>query len=256
MCYIELPQRTVQLTDGNGNQYNLTTYHGTGDLRNLTADAVKLEILDETQQDGPIDLLQPPFNIPSCQTDSSVVYGNLKRRVVLLALDSVHQLLFSELVPGYSMEPHSVLEHIWQSYVDDKGTHVQLSAQVYYTSFLNAIPSFYIMEEYPINIAGVFMSHIDPTYSKGFKSRYPNHAQIRDRSAVVQRRILSEMLTALSQAETNVSHILEIVSGDKRGGEQFYGSTPSGSSFPSLAERTISYYDTGRTRITSAATLS
>ena len=59
--------------DGNGNQYNLTTYHGAVDLRNLTADAVKLEIMDENHQDGPFDLLEPPFNIPSCQTDSSVV---------------------------------------------------------------------------------------------------------------------------------------------------------------------------------------
>ena len=166
-------------------------------------DAVKLEILDETHQDGPFDLLEPPFNIPSCQTDSSVVYGNLKRHVVSLASDSVHRLLFSELVPGYSMEPHSVLEHIWQIYVDDKGAHIWLSTQVYYTTFLNAIRSFYNMEECPIDIVGVFMSHIDPTYSKGFKSLYPNHAQIRDCSAVVQRRILSEMLTALLQAETD-----------------------------------------------------
>jgi len=253
MYYIELPQWTVQLMDGNGNQYNLTTYHGAGDLRNLTADAVKLEILDETHQDGPFELLEPPFNITSCQTDSSVVYRSLKRHVVLLASDSVHQLLFSELVPGYSMEPHSVLEHIWQSYVDDKGAHVRLSAQVYYTTFPNAIHFFYDMDEYPIDIAGVFMSHIHPTYSKGFKSRYPNHAQIRDRSAVVQRQILSEILTTLSQAETDESHILEIVGGDKCGGEQFHGSTPSGSTFPSLAERTISSYDTGGTRTTSAS---
>jgi hypothetical protein len=94
-------------------------------------ETVKLEILDETHQDGPFDLPEPPFNIPSCQTDSSVVYGTLKRRVVLLASDSVHELLFSELVPGHSMEPHSVLEHIWQSYVDNKGTHIRLSEEVY-----------------------------------------------------------------------------------------------------------------------------
>jgi len=104
------------------------------------------------------------------------------------------------------------------------------------------------MEEYPIDIAGVFGSHIDPTYLKGFKSHYPSHAQIRDRSAVFQRRILSEMLTA-----TDVSHILEIVGGDKRGGKQFHGSTPSVSSFTSLAEWTIFSYDTGGTKTTSAS---
>ena len=202
---------------------------------------------------SPFEFLEPPFNISSCQTDSSVVYGSLMRRVVSLASDSVHQLLFSELGLSYSLKPHSVLEHIWQSYVDDKGAHVRLSAQVYYTTFPNAIRFFYNLDEYPINIMGVFMSHIDPTCSKGFKSRYPNHAQICDYSAVVQRRIHSEMLATLSQVETDVSHILEIVGGDKRGGKQFHGSIPSGSSFPSLAEQTISSYGTGRTRTTSAS---
>ena len=81
---------------------------------------IQHDLLSEMHQDGPFDLLQPAFNLTSCQTDSSVVYGNLKTMVGKLAPDSVHELLFSELVPGYySMEPHSVLEHIWQSYVDE-----------------------------------------------------------------------------------------------------------------------------------------
>ena len=74
------------------------------------------------------------------------------------------------LVPGYTLEPHNVLDHIWQSYVDQDGTHisVRLTAQVYCTTFLNAVCSFYDLEEYPINIDGIFMDHIDPTFAKGF----------------------------------------------------------------------------------------
>ena len=236
----------MQLTNERGNAYNLTTFLGADDLKTLSASEVKRDILDETHQDGPFDLLEPTFNTPcTCRTESSTVYSTLKTRVVTLVSDSVHQLLFSALVPGYSMEPHSVLEHIWQTSNDDKGLPVRMSAQVYYSTFLNAMRSFYDMEEYPINVAGVFMSHIDPTYIKGFKARYPDHAKICDRSAVVQRKILYEMLTALSQAESDVSNILEIVGMDKRGGEQFHGATPSVSSFPSVAERTISSYETG-----------
>ena len=72
------------------------------------------------------------------------------------------------LVPGYSLEPHNVLDHIWQSYIDANGTQIRLTAQVYYTTFFNAVRSFYDLEEYPINIAGIFMDHIDPSLTKGF----------------------------------------------------------------------------------------
>jgi len=244
--YIELPQGTVQMTNGAGNAYNLTTYIGPADLTTLSSEDVKRDILDETHQDGPFDLLEPSFLTPStCRTDSTTIYGTLKTRVVTLASESVHRLLFSALVPGYSMEPNSVLDHIWQTSTDDKGVPVRKSAQVYFSAFQNAMRSFYDMEEYPIDVAGVFMSHIDSTLMKGFKARYPDHAKIRDRSAVIQRKILYEMLAALSQAESDVSNILEIVGGDKRGGEQFHGATPSVSSFPSVAERTLSSYKSG-----------
>jgi hypothetical protein len=37
------------------------------------------------------------------------------------------------------MEPQTVLDHIWQCYIDKNGSAIHLSAQVYYTTFLNAI---------------------------------------------------------------------------------------------------------------------
>jgi hypothetical protein len=58
------------------------------------------------------------------------------------------------------MKPHSVLEHIWLSYIDDSGVPVWQSTQIYYTTFLNAMRQFYNLEEYPIDVAGVFMAHI------------------------------------------------------------------------------------------------
>jgi hypothetical protein len=91
--YINLPQRTVQLTNGTGNayKYNLPTFLGAANLRTLSAAEVKCDILDETRQDGPFDLLKPAFNLTSCQLDSSVVHGNLKTLVVKLASDTIHE---------------------------------------------------------------------------------------------------------------------------------------------------------------------
>jgi len=170
--YIQLPQDTVDLTNAAGNPYRLTTFNGPADLRTLTMDDVRLLILNATHQDAPYDLLEPVFNLLSCRTDSTVIYGELKSQVVRLASPTIHQQLFEVLVPGYSLEPHSVLDHIWQCYVDAEG-------QVYYTTFLNAIRSFYDHEEYPIDIAGIFMDHIDPSLQKGFRMNYPDFGKAR-----------------------------------------------------------------------------
>ena len=85
----------------------------------------------------------------------------------------------------------------WQSYVDQDGTHICLTAQVYYTTFLNAVCSFYDLGEYLIDIAGIFMDHIDPTFTKGFQSNYPDFGKARSRAALTQRTLLTDMLCAL-----------------------------------------------------------
>jgi hypothetical protein len=137
-----------------------------------------------------------------------------------------------------------VLDHIFQSYIDQDGNHQRLSAQVYYTTFLNAVRSFYDLEEYPIDIAGIFMDHIDPRLAKGFRINYPDFGKARSRNALDQRTLLTDMLGALIKSETSVTNILEVI-GDARGGEQFLSNPPPGGSapaFPSVAETTLNRY--------------
>ncbi len=110
--YMQLPQSTVQLTNTIGNQYCLTTFTGAANLCTLSAEEVQHQILDITHQDSPFDLLAPAFNLSSCQMDSLSIYGELKTLVVLLASDTIHSQLFSVLVPGYLVEPQTVLDHI------------------------------------------------------------------------------------------------------------------------------------------------
>jgi hypothetical protein len=74
--YIQLPQGTVDLTNAAGNARGLTTFLGANDLRILSADKVRITILNGTHQDGPYDLLAPSFNLTSCRTDSQTVYGS------------------------------------------------------------------------------------------------------------------------------------------------------------------------------------
>jgi hypothetical protein len=90
------------------------------------------------------------------------------------------------------------------------------------------------------------MAHIDPTYAKGFWSNYPDHGKIRSRVALDQRRILTDMLTALIKTKNEVSNILDIVRVNQQGGEQFLASShhvaSSTASFPSVAKRTLDRY--------------
>jgi hypothetical protein len=151
------------------------------------------------------------------------------------------------LVPGYSLELHNVLDHIWQSYIDADGTQIRLTAQVYYTTFLNAVHSFYDLEEYPINIAGIFMDQINPSLTKGICMNYPDFGKARPRAAITQHTLLMDMLNILIKAKASVSNILEVV-GVARGGKQFHAGISSGAtalSFPSVAEQTITRYTRG-----------
>jgi hypothetical protein len=157
--------------------------------------------------------------------------------VVRLASETIHQTLFMVLFPGYLIEPHNVLDHIWQCYVADNGKPVVLTAQVYYTTFLSAIRLFYDLEEYPINLAGIFQDHINPSLQKGFCSHYPAYGNTRSKAAITQRTILVKMLNALIKAENDVTNIRDIVCTKQLGGKQFHFS-PSPAN-PSVAKKTL-----------------
>ena len=243
--YIQLPQDTVDLVNAAGNAYRLTTFNGTSNLHTLSMEDVQRDILGATHQDAPYDLLEPVFNVTSCRTDSKVIYGELKSQVVRLA-PTIHQQLFKVLVPGYTLEPHNVLDHIWQSYNDVNITQVRLTAQVYYTTFLNAVRSFYDLKENPFDIAGIFMDHIDPSLTKGFRMNYPDYGKARGRATITQRTLLTDMLTALIKTKASVDNILQVV-GVARGGKQFLAGTAqeSGLSLASVAGQTLKRYSGG-----------
>ncbi len=96
------------------------------------------------------------------------------------------------------------------------------------------------MEEYPIDMTGIFMSHIDPQHVMGFKANYPNHGKTQPHLATNQRCILINMLQALVKTEAVVTNILEVVRCDQQGSEQFFQDLAH--TFKSLAEQTIDKY--------------
>jgi hypothetical protein len=88
--YIQLPQSSRDLINGVGGGYKLTSWLGPAELRMLSTVNIQSKILDITHQDGPFDLLAPSFNLTSCCTDSTAIYGELKSLVVRLASNTIH----------------------------------------------------------------------------------------------------------------------------------------------------------------------
>jgi hypothetical protein len=238
--YIQLPQSSNDLTNERNQDYRLTLWLGATNLCTMSTTNVQQVILDITHQDGPFDLLTPSFNLLSCRTNSTALYGKLKSLVVRLALDMIHETMFMVLVPGYLIKPHNFLNHIWQCYINTSGTTVQLSAQVYYSTFLNAIRLFYNLKEYPINLAGIFQDHINPLLQKGIRAHYPLYGQTHTKAAFTQQSILVDMLNVLINAENDLTNIRDIVWVEQRGGEQFCLSL--GHAHASVAKKTLQHY--------------
>jgi len=116
--FIELPQTTRQMTNGVGNTYNLTTFHGMLELRTLDAQGVQHEITDVTLKDGPFELQAASFGATSARTDSSAIRTETQEKILRLASSSICHTMFTELCPGYSNQPHAALEHIRQVHND------------------------------------------------------------------------------------------------------------------------------------------
>jgi hypothetical protein len=136
--FIKLPQTTRQLTNGAGSTYNLTTFHGTADLRTLTSQEIQAEILDFTLQDGPVELQAASFGATSARTDSFAIRVDIQEKILRLAAASICQMMFTELCPGYSNQPHAALDHIRQVHNDKDGNAVSSLVQAYYQQLMSA----------------------------------------------------------------------------------------------------------------------
>jgi hypothetical protein len=110
--YLELPQTSRKMMDGNGNAYNLLTFHGPSDICTMSTTEVQAQLLDVTFQDGPVDLQPARFNLSSARTDSSKMRSDIEGMILRLASATVWNTMFLELCPGYSMQPHAAIEHI------------------------------------------------------------------------------------------------------------------------------------------------
>jgi hypothetical protein len=63
-------------------------------------------------------------------------------RIVRLASATFWHTMFLELCPGYSMQPHTAINHIRQVYTDRDGNQVVSTVQAYFQQLMGAARPF------------------------------------------------------------------------------------------------------------------
>ena len=130
------------MTGGNNQAYYLTTWHGTANLKGMSCDEVKTDIIEITLQDGPIDLQPAAFGLTSARTDGIVLRTVVDSKIMKLAYLTICKTLFTELFPDYSHQLHAALDLIKQVSFDCDGNQVVASVYAYHTRLMNAARPF------------------------------------------------------------------------------------------------------------------
>jgi hypothetical protein len=239
--YIDLPQETHAMTNGNGGAYTLVSYLGLADIRTLTPPEVKAQILDVCLQDRPVLLQASNFNLATANTDANAFAIDNKRKILKIAWHQICTSIFNKICPEYSNQPQAALKHIKQSYQDGNGNVVCTPAIAYYQRMMNAMQPFARDECFPISICNKLINGINQRLVPIFHCHYQEYAVIHDLQASYQCSRFPLILSTMKLAEDEVQSIATIARSSV-GGQAFTYST---NNYPSQAELMLSRYSRG-----------
>ncbi len=164
--------------NGHGAAYNLTTWHGVADLTALSSKEVRVQILEPTLQDGPIALRPADFNLGDVNIDTNAIRKTIHAKNLKLGFKQICASIFTQLCPGYSDQPHAVLEHIRQTSTGPDGQPVTATVIEYYQRMMNAIRPFATQQRFAISGCDRFIQGLDKTLLPSFRRLYPNHSAV------------------------------------------------------------------------------
>jgi hypothetical protein len=243
------------MTNGAGGGYNLINFHGAADLRTLSPENVKTQILDATLQDGPVELQPTSFGLTNARTDGKALQADIDDRILRLAFCTVCHTLFLEL--GYISQPHAALDHIHQVHTNREGNQVVSLVQSYFQQLMSVARPFTNQREFPISVCAKFMEGLDHRLVTGFRRNFPNHSIVQPLNATHQRKTLQEMLQAAQQAEDDLVSV-QRVAREAVGLSQAFvtgGTNVGTAAFPSQAKKTLQRYSPGGGTLTDGSSM-
>jgi hypothetical protein len=183
------------MTDGQNVAYNLTTWNGATNLSTLTSKQVCTLILAEPcLLDGPIAFFPAGFNLGDANIDVVAIRETIHVMILCLGFKQICMSIFVQLCPGYSDQPHAILEYICQTSTGPDGQPVAGTVIEYYQHMLNAAHPFAMQNGYAISICNCFIQGLDRTLLTSFQKLYPTHSLLHDLVGSYQHRMLPVIL--------------------------------------------------------------
>ncbi len=158
-----------------------------------------------------------------------------------LAWHQLCTLVFAEICPGYSSQPHAALDHIKQSYIDANGNMVSPPVFAYYQQMMNGMRPFAGEARFPVSVCNMLMDGLDSRLVPIFRRNYKDYAQPHDLQASIQRSRFPAILSAMQMSEDKVKSITAIARSSVSG-QAFHSNDLA---FPSQAETTLNQYSPG-----------
>jgi hypothetical protein len=131
-------------------------FHGASDLRPLSPAESQALLLELTFQDGPVGLQPACFNLSSARTDSTELRCEIKAKILRLFFLTVCNALFLKLRPGYSSQPHTVIEHIRHMHKDRDGNQVASTVQANFQQLMGAARPFSSQQDFLVSACAKF----------------------------------------------------------------------------------------------------
>ncbi len=238
---------TRVMVSGVGANYNLlTSWLGADDLRGLTRDEIRSQILEPCLCDGPITLGVANFNLAEANVDAETIRDTIQAKILKLGFKRICSSIFQQLCPWYSDQPHAALEHIRQSAPGPDGQMVTASVIEYIQRMMNAARPFATEQTYAISVCDRFIQGLDRRLLPCFRRMYPAHSTVHNLNSAYQRQQLPVILAAAQAAKDEVKGVQDIARGLL--GQGFYSNIigDDASAYPSQAKKTLSRYSDHR----------
>jgi hypothetical protein len=163
------------------------------------------------------------------------IIEQIHSKILMLGFKQICASIFQQLCPGYSNQPHAVIEHIHQTAPGPKGLLVTSTTIKYYQRMFSAARPFATQSTYAVSVCAKFIQGLDPGIIGPFCCFYPQHSMVHNlNGSAYQQSQLVLILATAQAAKDEVKQMQDIARGMM--GQSFYTTVISGGDVPHLPQ--------------------
>ena len=239
--YVDLPITNEIVTQVNGNEREMNTFHGQADWAHSTQENFENITLREDAIGKPFYLKNPDIEQDTnvkARLDINAATNALEEIALEAAWETINSTIYREICPTTIHDPCAALRDLQQTHIDENtGEQINMTVQEFYTAIKNYTDFFTKDGNWPMDVVQHFIfnlrEEIKTKVNRDF--RYNPSSAAKDAYSQSQ-----NLITALASATTAEKELLNLSSAIKQhiqGNQGMYASVNL-----SVAEQTIRDY--------------